>query len=76
MIHPEFDRDFLLGLKDNWDGYGARAPTRHEVCHAYEVYRSLPGTDWHVAAMSSGGIQIERHRDGVDIEITVIDATR
>ena len=65
----------LLGLKDNWDGHGSKAPSDAAIEAAYELYLRLPGDGWHVVPIGGeGGVQIERHADGLDIEISVTPA--
>lgn len=67
--------DELLRLEPNWDSYGAPALDRRCVAKANEIYLRLPGA-WDVVPCSDGGVQIEQHKDGFDIEITVSPATR
>jgi len=52
----------LLALKPNWDSYGAPRTSR-EAISTIEHFATVPCSD--------GGIQLEIHRDGFDIEIVV-----
>ena len=52
----------LLALKPNWDSYGAPRISR-EAISTIEHFATVPCPD--------GGIQLEIHRDGFDIEIVV-----
>jgi hypothetical protein len=60
----------LRDLKKGWDSYGA--PPIEEGCiqKAYELWRCLPG-EWVVVPYPDGGVQLDQHRDGFDIEIVV-----
>ena len=52
----------LLALKPNWDSYGAPRISRDAIS-TIEHFAAVPCSD--------GGIQLEIHRDGFDIEIVV-----
>ena len=52
----------LLALEEDWDSYGA-------VPIAVAALETLAG--FSVVPCSSGGIQLEVHRDGYDIEIEI-----
>lgn len=70
MPSEQFPLARLSSLRPNWDGYGAIMPPQRTINEAYNIWGKLPGDGWQVVPIS-GGVQIERHRDGVDIEITV-----
>ncbi len=55
-------RQTLLALEEDWDSYGA-------VPIAVAALETLAG--FSVVPCSSGGIQLEVHRDGYDIEIEI-----
>ena len=52
----------LLALKPNWDSYGAPRISRDAIS-TIEHFATVPCSD--------GGIQLEIHRNGFDIEIEV-----
>jgi riboflavin synthase alpha subunit len=60
-------RQTLLALEEDWDSYGA-------VSIAVTALETLAG--FSVVPCSSGGIQLEVHRDGYDIEIEIDAAGR
>lgn len=62
--------DALLRLQANWDSYGALAPDPRCVAKANELYLRLPGA-WDVVPSNDGGVQLEQHKDGFDIELLV-----
>lgn len=66
----EFPIQALRDLKQDWDSYGAKPIDESVIQRAYELWRQLAGF-WSVVPMSDGGIQIEQHCDGFDIEIVV-----
>jgi hypothetical protein len=69
------DRLFqLLRLPVGWDGHGARPPSRTIVDYACYLLARLtrPGVPPpFVAPLSSGGLQLEWHRKGWDLEIEI-----
>lgn len=69
----EFPLQMLEDLKPNWDSYGAPPLDKETILKAFDVWRQLDGLSghWSVVPMSSGGIQIEQHRDGWDIEVVI-----
>jgi hypothetical protein len=60
----------LRNLQPNWDSYGAPAIDERCIQKAYWLWRQLSG-EWQVVPCSDGGVQLEQHRDGVDVEIRV-----
>jgi hypothetical protein len=60
-------------LKDNWDSYGAKPMDKDVIAKAREMWnRAMQyGERWHAVPGSDGSIQLERHEDGCDIEITI-----
>jgi hypothetical protein len=46
--------DGLSELKDDWDSYGGKSPTREALASARKCLSSI-----HVAPMSDGGLQID-----------------
>lgn len=65
-----FPRAMLRGLKANWNSYGAPPIDERCIQKAYELWRQLSG-EWQVVPCNDGGVQLEQHREGFDIEITV-----
>lgn len=62
----------LAELQDDWDGYGSRKPLPQELQTARELLAVLePWTGWQVVPVGGGGVQIERHADGLDVEIFI-----
>lgn len=56
----------LEALKENWDTYGARPITKEAI----EAARSFLST-LTVVPCSDGGVQIEAHAIGIDVEIEI-----
>lgn len=56
----------LRSLQENWDSYGARRITNDALDTASRWLDYV-----HVGPMSGGGIQIEVHMGGLDIEIEI-----
>lgn len=65
-----FPHAMLRGLKANWNSYGAPPIDERCIQKAYELWRQLSG-EWQVVPCNDGGVQLEQHRGGFDIEITV-----
>jgi hypothetical protein len=62
----------LLALPPNWDSYGAGAIDLKVVHDAMNVINGLLGPTSpapRVVPLSSGGLQLEWHRQGVDLEV-------
>jgi hypothetical protein len=68
-----FPHKMLRQLAPNWDSYGAKAIDPRCIDRAAVLWGQLCG-DWQVVPCSDGGVQLEQHRDGLDIEITVSPA--
>jgi hypothetical protein len=60
-LYQQLPRD-LYGLPHNWDGYGA-VPVTEKAIHAAEWIEFVPTVN--------GGIQIELHIDGKDLEFEI-----
>lgn len=60
----------LLALKKNWDSYGGQAIRRKAVDAAIRI-RAAVATEPSFVPMSNGGVQVEWHRQGFDIELEV-----
>ena len=66
--HATLDR--FASLKDNWDSYGALAPTQLAINSAHR----LLGATMHEPAVvptSEGGVQVEWHCNGTEIELRI-----
>ena len=64
----------LLQLRDNWDGYRTLSPRRDAGMFALEVLHQAmrPRTPLpQVVPSSDGGIQLEWHERGIDLELHV-----
>jgi hypothetical protein len=70
-----FDHQKLRDLKPGWDSYAAKAIDRRCIEKAFQLWRELPGTDWSAVPCADGGVQLEQHKDGLDIEIRVSPAS-
>lgn len=71
ILTERFPSERLANLKDNWDGYGAKSPDPRAIIEAHKLFTKLSGDGWQVVPTTDGGVQIERHTDGVDVEIVV-----
>lgn len=56
--------EHLLALKAGWDSYGAKTITQESIDAAKQFLTSL-----HVVPTNKGGIQLEWHSCGVDVEV-------
>ena len=64
--------DSLLGLPTNWDSYGARPVSHDCATYSLEVLYSIMRDDTpppQVVPTSGGGVQLEWHMRGIDLEI-------
>ena len=64
--------EHLLTLPPNWDSYGAGAIDPNVVHDAMNYINGLLGPTSpapRVIPLSSGGLQVEWHRNGVDLEV-------
>lgn len=68
-----FQHKMLRELKPGWDSYDAKAIDPRCIDRAAVLWGQLSG-DWQVVPCADGGVQLEQHRDGLDIEITVSPA--
>ena len=60
----------LRNLGPSWDSYGAPPINRAAINKAVDLKRGLSGR-WSVVPCSDGGVQLEQHDGGFDIEITI-----
>lgn len=60
----------LADMEPNWDGYGAARIEPRAIERAILMLDSMQG-DWWPVPMSDGGVQLELHSGGFDIEITI-----
>lgn len=70
MISKPFPFKMLRDLKEDWDSYGAAPIDDRCIRKAYELWWQLSG-DWQVVPTNRGGVQLEQHKDGFDIEIMI-----
>jgi hypothetical protein len=64
----------LLGLPDDWNSYGAQPVTRAAVATAVKLLAEVLASDAlppQVVPTSAGGVQLEWHEGGVDLEVCV-----
>ena len=65
--------DQILRLGDGWDGEGSKSPSLNSVMEALEFLFSSLSHDTlapQVIPTSEGGLQLEWHTKGIDLEIT------
>jgi hypothetical protein len=62
--------DKLLALKDNWDSYGAPMISKRAVDAALQL-RNVLATAPSFVPMSDGGVQLEWHSQGFDVELEI-----
>jgi hypothetical protein len=65
----------FAGLPRNWDSYGAKKINPVAIRWAKELLDKL-GDGWIPVPTPEGGVQLEWHRDGVDIEIDICEALK
>lgn len=68
----------LLHMPPNWDSYGAKAIDRHRAVTAFYLLWIAIANGAPMPALiptSDGGIQLEWHRCGADLELRVISET-
>ncbi|MBI3696221.1 MAG: hypothetical protein HY238_15465 [Acidobacteria bacterium] len=64
----------LLALPTNWDSYGARPVNPECVSYALQLLRSTMKAETPAPAVvptCAGGVQIEWHTRGIDLEIEI-----
>lgn len=64
----------LLSLPRGWDSYGARSPSEQAARKAIDILTDLVGEGARMPAIvptSKGGIQLEWHNSGLDVEIEI-----
>lgn len=69
----------LLSLRDNWDSYGASAVKQDLAATAADILQSIMDPDTRIPAVvptTRGGIQIEWHASGIDLEIEIESTAR
>jgi hypothetical protein len=67
--------DDIANLPENWDSYGAKPIGADVIAKVKATFPVLPPGWWDCVPCSSGGIQLEQHADGWDIEISIERAT-
>lgn len=71
-MHPKLME--LSLLKDNWDSYGGKPITELALAEAQLLLKALvaiQAVEPSVVPCSNGGIQLEWHRNGYDLEIEI-----
>jgi hypothetical protein len=65
--------NLLADLKPNWDSYGAAPPDAKCLAMAREVLTALTHVHlhWDAIPACNGGIQLEHHSGGLDIEVMI-----
>jgi hypothetical protein len=67
MAAKKITLDKLREMKDDWDDEGALAPTEEAIALAEQIINTLPD----VVPRTGGGVQVEWHSAGADIEIAI-----
>ena len=74
-FYPVLDRlQHLSQLAENWDSYGGQAPSDEAVYTAREVLSQILRDQSSAPALvplSEGGVQIEWHGDGEELEVRI-----
>ena len=65
------DLEAFRKFKRGWDSYGAEPIDHHCIDKAKALLIKL-GTDWQPIPMVCGGVALEFHKDGFDIEIEIM----
>lgn len=60
----------MRNLEANWDSYGAPPINPRAIDQAILMLDSLSG-NWQAVPCSDGGVQLEKHDNGFDIEVTI-----
>jgi hypothetical protein len=71
--------DRLLHLPPNWDSYGGRSIAHSSVWATLQLLTKILTDDTPVPAVvptGRGGVKIEWHRNGVDLEIEILSPHR
>lgn len=61
----------LRELKENWDGDGAPVITEEAIEMATRILKILREEPGQSTPLNNGGIQLEWHSGGVDLEIAI-----
>lgn len=72
-IKRKFDE--LCELPEKWDSYDAKRISLKVVLKATDLMRMLDMPEPSIVPCSDGGVQLEWHRDGFDIEICISEAS-
>lgn len=67
------DFEKLRELKEGWDSYGGKPIDPACIAKAKDLYFQMYG-DWSVVPCSDGSVQLEQHKDGLDIEVLISKA--
>jgi hypothetical protein len=70
-IMPDIKLDKLRVLKDDWDNDGALAPTADAIDVAERLLNMLREVPGQAVPMTDGGVQIEWHASGFDVEFVI-----
>lgn len=63
--------DELKLLQPDWDSYGAPPIDLGAIERGKQLIATLPDWGWQIVPVCDGGIQIESHRSGYDVEIYI-----
>jgi len=68
---PDIKLDNLRELKDDWDEDGATAPSEEAISCAERILNMLRDVPGQAVPTTDGGVQIEWHARGFDIEFVI-----
>lgn len=71
-VEARFEK--LVGYKEGWDGYQSPPPHPSVIAYARSALHSVMQFDTPppaIVPMSEGGLQLEWHREGYDIELAI-----
>jgi len=72
-MHPKLME--LSLLKDNWDSYGGKPMAElalAEANHFINAFKAIGAVDPFICPCSNGGVQLEWHRNGYDLEMEIL----
>jgi len=62
---------YLLNLEEGWDSYGAKKISLVAIAEAGRLLEQLDLPEPQIVPCSDGGVQLEWHQNGLDIELCI-----